>query len=220
MSAHVARIGGTVENNALVGHGIRGSSATLPLGKVTIMPPMWRQDVTNDVIKENVINADAAFVEYPKTCTVDWRDDNTTYCFQYGYVNPAQVQSKKIRDRDGTLYSVVGSQSPTDNLAVKIAGAYGSSTISRTVQSENLVNGRLLFVSRSSGLHHYVYPTTGTQSTIGGDSGAPVFTVTDATKKEVKIVGVHVGKTHYSGKVVPVFSSWDDTTSALGLKSL
>lgn len=159
-----------------------------------------------------------------KTCSVSWLDQNVNYGFQYGYVTPDRVQSKKIRGENGVEYTVVGSQTPMDNLSVKIAGARTNGIVDRTVDEQTgtgTVDGKLLWGDGSADdPAHYIYVTTGTRQTQSGDSGAPVFTVTSSTKNEVKIVGIHVGSLTLNNFYTTVFNSWDDVSASLGLKDL
>ena len=174
-----------------------------------------------------VVVADAAFIAYPRSntlgCSVTWRYDNETYCFDTGHGEYTEgVAPLTIRGRGNSVYKVVGSQRPVKGLEVNLTG-------SRTGVHEGFrvrVTATKFLVEAYSGYYLYAGTAsnaTGLPETLGGDSGSPVYTVPDENGA-VWIVGIHHGIISLGkgdeNMTELVFSLWDDVIDALNLKPI
>ena len=160
------------------------------LGKVFKMPRIRTEGVAKYLI------ADAAFIAYPQSdtlgCSVTWRYENKTYCFDTGQGEYTEtVVPLTIRGRGNNVYRVVGSQQSTKGLEVNLTGAVTG------VHEEGLQVTAVKFLVQDLSSRYYFYVgvvsnSTGLDETIGGDSGSPIYTVPDEDGT-VRIVGVHHG---------------------------
>ena len=166
---------------------------------------------------ETILVADAAFIAYPYPntpgCLLTWRDESETFCFELGHGDHVveRVTPFTIRGKGDEVYTVVGSQQPTNGLKVNISGS-----VTGVSRGREVVGGRMLRHSGIGDFYEYAYAAT-KSDVIPGDSGSPVFTVPDADG-DTHIVGILSGYTDIKGKPVVIFSSWDDVTEALDLK--
>ena len=191
------------------------------LGKVFKMPRIRTEGVAKYLI------ADAAFIAYPQSdtlgCSVTWRYENKTYCFDTGQGEYTEtVVPLTIRGRGNNVYRVVGSQQSTKGLEVNLTGAVTG------VHEEGLQVTAVKFLVQDLKSRYYFYVgvvsnSTGLEETIGGDSGSPIYTVPDEDGT-VRIVGVLHGVISLGegdeSMIKMIYSSWDDVTDALDLKPI
>ena len=190
------------------------------LGKVFKMPRIRTEGIGKVVV------ADAAFIAYPRSntlgCSVTWRYENKTYCFDTGQGEYTEtIGPLTIRGRGNDVYKVVGSRQPTKGLEVNLTGSVtGVHEDIRVVSTEVLSRRK-----GERGNHFYSYVVVASNAngsdtgTISGDSGSPIYTVPDENDA-VQIVGIYRGHTTGIGIRSLVFYSWDDVTEALDLKPL
>ena len=192
------------------------------LGRVFKMPRI-RPEGTRKIVV-----ADAAFIAYPRSntlgCSVTWRYENKTYCFDTGRGEYTEgIAPLTIRGRGNNVYKVVGSRQPTKGLEVNLTGSV-------TGVHEDLRVIATDFLALERGGSHYFYVgvasnAIGSDVTVGGDSGSPVYTTPDENRT-VQIVGIHKGNVFFDfnedGKDVigHGFSSWDAVIDALDLKPI
>ena len=172
-----------------------------------------------------VVVADAAFIAYPRSntlgCSVTWRHDSKTYCFDTGqgdYIE--KVGSLTIRGKGGSVHKVVGSWRPVKGLEVRITGS-----VSGVHEDLHVTDTR--FLTKYPDSDHYFYKSlisnaTGSDVAVLGDSGSPVYTVPDENGN-VRIVGIQSGIINLFGndkEIRTTFSSWDDVIDALDLKPI
>ena len=134
-------------------------------------------------------------------------------------VSPASspVLSGQVRLSDGL--PVVGAQVVLFDVADLRRGPVGQATTDETGQfALPLATGGTLALPSEVGLGQNSYTFVGDTSTIG-NSGSPVYTVPDSTGN-VHIVGILTGSFYRGGERVTSFSSWNDVTQGLSLKSV
>lgn len=204
--------------NTLVGEAITNIEINL-YGKVFRMPTV--QKGTYQGITYDIISVDAAFVAYPRPASPDcslpfkqrinFRD--VEYCLDVGgsaeYLE--KVAPLKIRGKDDTVYTVTGSQDPEEDMEVWFSGSRSGVVTGSVVKEVRVLAGNE-FVT-------FAYGSRG----MGGDSGAPVYTVPDASGN-VRIVGVFGGSaergTGANRQSAIVFVSWSDAEEELELKPI
>ena len=202
-------------NNVAVGHGtyMRGYDMGRLIGMVSKLSNTGREG------GEKILGADAAFAAYPQPktsrCSATWSGRGETFCLDLGDNQVERAVPMRIRGKGREVYTVVGSQKPSEGLSVQMTGAVSG------VFGETETDGRRILTTVGDVDHMYQYRYTATivKESIGGDSGAPVYTTPDANK-HVRIVGIHIGEMGITGNERFVFSSWHDVTDALDLKSI
>ena len=164
------------------------------LGKVFRMPAIYTEE------GRKTLSADAAFVAYPspKTpgCSLTWTSDSEEFCLDPDQDEHIErVVPLSIRGENNRVYTVVGSEEPTDGLATRISGAVTGVPLKGTV-----TGGRLLRVyDYGEDIYAiYAYVSAG-DSVRGGDSGSPVYTVPDSAGN-VRILGVLHGRGWIGGE--------------------
>ena len=211
------RIYNFTNTNVLTTHNYNWSTGDFThfLGKV-FRTSTFTFDRTN--LDWKVFAADAAFVAYPhpKTpgCPRTWSGDGEDLCLTPGHSDTYldRVVPLAVRGANGTTHTVVGSREPTDNLAVQ---AFGS--VTGTPKKAVVTDGKSF---GSIGDAHYFSYTAIGGSLIGGDSGAPVYTIPNSAGT-VNIVGIAKSIAFINGKPAGFhFSSWDDVTQGLDLKPI
>lgn len=206
------------DSDFFVGHVFDTSvdgSVRRPIGKVEQMPFIYRGSRLHWVQRptDPVVIGDAAFVEYPRLreCSLEWRVDGETYCFQNDYLQTAVPMT--IRGSGDTTYRVVGARAPKTGELVMVSGALsGQSGPARVAYK--------LLNMTSRGIKQYLYGLPPqNMATREGDSGAPVYTEPN-DDGEVMLVGVYIGEIISDVEHYKVFSPWNFVDEALGLKSL
>ena len=183
------------------------------LGKVFQMPSFY---VEGD---KRLISTDAALVAYPhpKTpgCSLTWSGDGEDFCLDQrssDYIE--RLVPLTIRGANGETYKVVGSQEPTEGLPIQVSGAVTGIPISSVAKGDRLLVGS--GYNTTDGLFfEYINHSRG-GGTIGGDSGAPVYTVPDADGN-VRIVGILIG---HVGVDRPAFNSWKTVEEEFNLQPI
>ena len=181
------------------------------LGKVLTMPYLH---VVDEDINEYRIDADAAFVAYPSQptagCSLTWEDNGESFCLDVGIGNQIErVNPLTIRGENGSVYTVIGSHQPKIGENVLVAGAVsGAGAVGGRIDGKLLVSGGDLIV-------HAYKVSVNTTSTIGGDSGGPVYTTPD-TNGNIRITGIVQGRVGTD----TVFSPWHDVAKTLNLKPI
>ena len=203
----------TTNTDALIGHSQNERQQLQHLLGKVFRTPAFRTEGNN----RRVFIADAAFVAYPhpKTpgCSLTWSGDGEEFCLTAGKsdVYLDRVVPLTVRGENGTAHTVIGSQEPTADLAVQLFGS-----VSGTPHKGIVTGNRLLSQTPGENYYNYVYGiVTAGDRTIGGDSGAPVYTTPNAAGT-VDIVGIITG-------LIPgaiAFASWSDVTQALDLKPI
>ena len=202
--------------DVLIAHSEHKSSLRMKhfLGKVFRMPAIYTEE------GRKTLSADAAFVAYPspKTpgCSLTWTSDSEEFCLDPNQDEHIErVVPLSIRGENNRVYTVVGSEEPTDGLATRISGAVTGVPLKGTV-----TGGRLLQVYDYGEDFYaiYAYVSAG-DSVRGGDSGSPVYTVPDSAGN-VRILGVLYGRGWIGGEDMNIFGSWNDVTQGLGLKPI
>ena len=185
------------------------------LGKVARMPRTWKGG------EGYFIGADAAFIAYPglytsSDCSLTWeRENGVIFCLDLDIDEQIEtVVPLAIRGKGGTIYTVIGSQSPIMGTEVWFSGG-----VSGAVEGNTISGGRVLTKDTGVGVYSYVYDFTGGALTAFGDSGSPVYTVPDENGN-VRIIGSVYGFHTIAGKKRTNFHSWDDVTKALDLKPI
>ena len=190
------------------------------LGRVFKMPRIRTEGV-------EFVVADAAFIAYPRSntlgCSVTWRYENKTYCFDTGQGEYTEgIAPLTIRGRGNNMYKVVGSRQSVRGLEINLTGSVtGVHEDLRVIATEFLVEGEENYYSYVGVASNAV----GSQVSIDGDSGSPIYTIPDENGT-VQIVGIHRGNISFDfnedGKdiVGHTFSSWDDVIDALDLKPI
>ena len=225
ISGHAAMIGWTPEafarTDALVFSGgdtwdqnKKTSGFTHFLGKVMRRPQFSKRGKY-----DNFIHADATFVAYPSTrtasCSLTWTGDDTgkTFCLDLGHGEQIEtVTPLAIRGKDGAVYTVTDSESPTMGLEIMFSGK-----VSGVVEGNRVVSDAILTLSSSK--LFYAYNINGGGESISGDSGSPIYTVPDRNGN-VQIVGILSGSVTIAGEKTTYFSSWDDVVKELDLRPI
>ena len=182
------------------------------LGKVFKMPGFRTEG------EKKVINVDAAFVAYPhpKTpgCSLTWSGDEEEFCLDPGHSDYIErLVPLTVRGKNGKTHKVIGSKEPTVGLDVQMTGSVSGTLTNRTVNK-----GRTLSGHRDHYEYVYIARANGDSST-GGDSGSPVYTVPDSAGN-VHIVGISGGAVITSRWMGNFFGSWDDVVKGLDLKPI
>ena len=208
--------------DAFVGHGKDEKTSKIKhfLGRLFRTPIPETTIRIGTFGERQVIYADAAFAVYPTAakprCSLTWESNLEAFCLDPGHDDYLdRLAPLSIRGAGDDVYTVIGSREPTEGLAVLTSGA-----VSRTpTQSEVLGNTFLFPGSNLVVPYTYSYDTLG-ESSRGGDSGAPVYTVPDADGTTY-IVGVHYGNWFRGGRRVGTsFSSWNGVMKELDLKPI
>ena len=189
------------------------------LGKAFKMPRIQQREERNVIV-------DAAFVAYPHphstNCSLTWMSPGEAFCLDHGRDNYIErVTPLVVRGEGNKVYTVTGSQDPTEGLEVR---HYGDTTrgVSGTVISGRKILVR--FVPRNPATKQIVYSfvyyaeNKGKRSE-GGDSGAPVYTNPDADGN-VNIVGIVSGAFNFEDSKGFTFGSWSDVTEEFDLKPI
>lgn len=187
------------------------------LGRAFQMPRVRQRD-------ERSVIVDAAFVAYPHPhstgCSLTWMSPGETFCIDQNRGNHIErVAPLVVRGKGNKIYTVTGSQEPTEGLEVN---HYGSTTkgVSGTVVSDRKILTR--FIPRNPATKQDVYSfdyyaeNKGKRSE-GGDSGAPVYTNPDKDGN-VNIVGILNGTFGFEDSKGFTFNSWSDVTEEFDLK--
>ena len=201
--------------DVFVGHDTNGNSLSHFLGKVYRMPKIRK--IQSEAGSYNLLPADAAFVAYPhpKTpgCSLTWSGDGEEFCLDVGageYLE--RVVPLTVRGADGTTHTVIGSKEPTEGLTVRFFGSVTG------VPKDNVVESTKV-LSYSTGYNNYANLALGSRG-VGGDSGAPVYTVPDAAGN-VHIAGIVRGSISLRDKRTGIsFISWSDVEEELDLKPI
>ena len=223
VSAHVIAISAgfnnrdftTITTDVFVGHDVSDGHLSHFLGKVYRMPRLRKMQ--SEAGSYNLLPADAAFVAYPhpKTpgCSLTWSGDGEEFCLDVGageYIE--RVVPLTVRGANGTTHTVIGSKEPTESLAVRFFGSVTG------VPKENVVESTKA-LSYHTGYNNYINLALGSGA-IGGDSGAPVYTVPDAAGN-VHIAGIVDATFSRQGKSAGItFVSWSDVEEELDLKPI
>ena len=183
------------------------------LGKVFQMPSF---SVEGD---KRILSTDAALVAYPhpKTpgCSLTWSGDGEDFCLDLGsddYIE--RLVPLTIRGANGETYKVVGSQEPTEGLPIRVSGAVTGIPISSVAKGDELLVGSRGY-DTDGFYYEYINYSLGGKA-IGGDSGAPVYTVPDAAGN-VRIVGILIG---HVGVGRPAFNSWKTVEEEFNLRPI
>ena len=201
--------------DVFVGHDTTDNSLSHFLGKVYRMPEI--HEMQSEAGSYNLLPADAAFVAYPhpKTpgCSLTWSGDGEEFCLDVGageYIE--RVVPLTVRGANGTTHTVIGSKEPTESLTVRFFGSVTG------VPKENVVESTKV-LSHGTGYSNYANLALGSGA-VGGDSGAPVYTVPDALGN-VYILGVLRGSISLRDKRTGIsFVSWSDVKEELDLKPI
>ena len=203
--------------DALVGYTWSGGFINHFLGKVL------KASTSRVEGGKRIITADAAFVAYPypsaQDCTLTWSNrDGETFCIEVARDDHVieRVTPLTIQGNGKEIYTVTGSQRPTNGLKINTSGS-----VSGVGREGNVTHSRVLVHSKKRNTYSYDYVTT-KSDTIYGDSGAPVFTTPDKDGN-TRIVGIHVGDYSSSSRGIDdkqVFNSWEQVTEALDLKPI
>ena len=182
------------------------------LGKVFQMPSF---SVEGD---KRLISTDAALVAYPhpKTagCSLTWSGDGEDFCLDLGsddYIE--RLVPLTIRGANGETYKVVGSQEPTEGLPIQVSGAVSGVPVNSVAKGGRLLLGSVY--DANGIIYRYINHSRGGGS-VGGDSGAPVYTVPDADGN-VRIVGILIG---HVGVGRPTFNSWKTIEEEFNLRPI
>ena len=218
--------GDPTKTNAVVGHGTFFSSGNIGilLGKVFAVPDLSKGSIEG----EPLIHADAAFVAYPSlataNCSLTWKNLSKTYCLDVGQGDQVErVTPLTIRGKNGRAYTVIGSQMPEKDMEVWISGAVSGVVEGNRTSGKKMLTLDYSEFAKNGDVYVFVYTIPvkpNLPTTTGGDSGSPVYTVPDA-EGNVRIVGVHKGKTTTSDEIyVMIFSPWHSVTKEFDLKPI
>ena len=183
------------------------------LGKVYQMPSFSMEG------DRRFFTVDAAFVAYPRPqtpgCSLTWSSDSESFCLDEDS-DGEQIERLvplTVRGANGATHRVVGTQAVTEGLELQTLGASSAVPVRSVAEGDKILTG----VEDTEGLlyvyEHYASLTTD-QDTIGGDSGAPVYTLPDADGN-VWIVGVHTGGIFDRNEIT--FSPWEAVEDAFDL---
>ena len=187
------------------------------LGRTFKMPRIRQQEERNVIV-------DAAFVAYPNphrtSCSLMWTSLGEAFCLDHTHDNYIErVSPLTVRGEDNKVYTVTGSQEPTEGLEVR---HYGSTTkgVSGTIRSGRRILTRLTKKVTKYDVYSFDYyaENKGKRSE-GGDSGAPVYTNPD-TNGNVNIVGILGGTFNFEDSKGFTFNSWSDVTKEFDLKPI
>ena len=116
------------------------------------------------------------------------------------------------------MHTVTGSQAVTEGLELQTLGAASAVPV-RSVAKGN----KLLFREEDVEGRYYEYANYASlatsEDTIGGDSGAPVYTVPDADGN-VRMVGVLIGGTYDHKEYSTLFTPWEAVEDSFNLLPL
>ena len=221
VSGHVTAISVEVEDGVwrqdysltdnLIGHN-RDSWGNVQhlLGKVHTMPSFFQEG------DKRILSADAAFVAYPRPttpgCSLTWSGNHEEFCLDSNDSEQIErLAPLQVRGEGDTVHTVIGSRAVTEGLPIRISGTVTGEPIS-SIASGN----KLLLYDFHQLYHHYSYYSHGGES-LGGDSGAPVYTAPDADSN-VSMVGIFTGFLPGGGE--RAFNSWKQVEDAFNLKPL
>ena len=194
--------------NIVVGHGqfYKNKDIGHLLGKILATPA-----------PDGTVGVDAVFVEYPKPstagCSVTWEYRNESFCLGHGvggYIDRASPLT--IRGKDSKIYTVVGSQQPDKGTEMWMSGA-----LSGVLEGYSATGDKMLV--NLAGGSAFLYTASLREFSRDGDSGSPLYTIPDKDGN-VRVVGIHTGRTKVAGNWQSIFSSWKDVSDVLKLKPL
>ena len=198
--------------DAVIGHSENNDTFQMKhfLGRLFRMPTFRSEG------DKRIIGADAAFAVYPTAkkpgCSLTWSSDQEEFCLDPGHDDYIErLAPLAIRGAGSDVYTVTGSQEPTEGLGVRFSGA-----VTGTPRHGVVGGDKYLSSEREEGFHEFVYSTTGELGR-NGDSGSPVYTTPNASGTTY-IVGILIGSFIVGDNKGIFFSSWSDVTQGLNLK--
>ena len=225
MSSHVITGGSDypidrfINTNVLIGHG--EYMKTYDMGR--LLGKVFKRAEIRDEGNLKVLVADAAFVAYPQPkttrCSLTWENNGKMFCLDLGDNQIERTVPLKIRGKGKEVYTVVGSQEPTEGLSLQLTGA-----VSGVIETDRMTTDRKMLFGFPSddGIHvqsyDYIAPVRSSHSVVG-DSGSPIYTIPDSNNN-VQIVGVHRSFGMIGNKYHFSFSPWYDVADAFDLKPI
>ena len=182
------------------------------LGKVFQMSSFYMEG------DKRFLSTDAALVAYPHSatpgCSLTWSGDGEDFCLDQGSDDHIErLVSLTVRGANGETYKVVGSQEPTEGLPIQVSGAVSGVPVNSVAKGGRLLLGSVY--DANGIIYRYINHSRGGGS-VGGDSGAPVYTVPDADGN-VRIVGILIG---HVGVGRPTFNSWKTIEEEFNLRPI
>ena len=159
--------------DTIAAHGSHAGRPIRLLGRGAKLPTTF----THEKVARGIYTislTDAAFVAYPKDA------------------NREPLAPRKIRGKNGDVYTVIGSKEPVNDMMVWISGSM--SGVSKHVGRRGKSMGPGGFANEDIRFFSVALDLRGSNElkTIGGDSGSPLYTAPDADGN-VHILGVHYG---------------------------
>ncbi len=147
-----------------------------------------------------ILGTDSAFIAYPSRYTPNCPSDmimqqsgGESFCAKIDIGNQVErLEPLKIRGEGGAIYTVIGAREAIKGETIWISGSVSGQPLRRIAQGEDLLLGGRSPDGIYLGFAHYSLIPLDSKETIGGDSGAPVYTTPDEDGN-VYLTGVHIG---------------------------
>ena len=184
------------------------------LGKTHTTPELTKTG------KKYFIGGDVALIAYPwrslDDCMQVWEGNAGIFCVE-GNSGDDQIEAVlplTIRGKCDDRYTVIGSETPKKGLNLWLSGGVSGLHDEMVVKSDKKM---LIVIGGEIGkeIYQFMHEVYSETEIIGGDSGAPIYTVPDEDGN-THIVGVVSAS---KGKII-YFTSWEDTENTLDLKAI